>query len=477
MICFITNQIGKAAGELLRFSLLRMLCLSAWMLIPNLRAQNFGLSVSNSPNPAVLGATLTYTINVTNLNLATVVLGEIAVTNTLPDSVQFISATNNIGTYSTNGQDVIFIITDFAIGAFAHITINAVPQSVGTITNIVTVTAIGPVVVTNEVNTLVTTVVSGQSDLGISIAGPATRTLVNDWTTFTLTATNEGPGNVSNVLLTSTLPTNLFLISVQPTNQSFSVSNNNLLFNLGTMTNHSSVELQVTVQPATKGIFPISASIKSPGLLDPNSGNDNTSFNLAVHSFLAGELAVTSLGTAQYNPQTGLMEQTVRVTNIGTNPVGSARVFVAGLGTNLLYNSVGINDTNPYVLYSGTLQTNQSVDLLLEFFVWTRLPLNGLSFSALEVPAASPTSPPAALLNITLVTNVPSGLLIEFPATLGRSYTIFYSDTATFTNALAAHPSVIAPGDRVQWIDSGPPKTLSAPSNTTSRYYRVQLNP
>jgi hypothetical protein len=34
----------------------------------------------------------------------------------------------------------------------------------------------------------------------------------------------------------------------------------------------------------------------------------------------------------------------------------------------------------------------------------------------------------------------------------------------------------VAPADRVQWIDHGPPETLSRPTDTAARFYRVQLN-
>jgi hypothetical protein len=68
-------------------------------------------------------------------------------------------------------------------------------------------------------------------------------------------------------------------------------------------------------------------------------------------------------------------------------------------------------------------------------------------------------------------------MLIEFPSTLGQAYTVVYSDNVLFSNAMIAPPSVIAPADRVQWIDYGPPTTVSAPTNSNARFYRVFQNP
>jgi hypothetical protein len=42
---------------------------------------------------------------------------------------------------------------------------------------------------------------------------------------------------------------------------------------------------------------------------------------------------------------------------------------------------------------------------------------------------------------------------------------------------LTAIPIVIAPANRVQWYDDGPPKTDSIPSTIGSRFYRVMLLP
>jgi hypothetical protein len=68
-------------------------------------------------------------------------------------------------------------------------------------------------------------------------------------------------------------------------------------------------------------------------------------------------------------------------------------------------------------------------------------------------------------------------MLIEFPAVSNRTYTVVYSDNVLFSNAMIAPPAVVAPANRVQWIDYGPPTTVSAPTNSTARFYRVLQNP
>jgi hypothetical protein len=85
-------------------------------------------------------------------------------------------------------------------------------------------------------------------------------------------------------------------------------------------------------------------------------------------------------------------------------------------------------------------------------------------------------------VNISRIVKISGGwnngrMLIEFPSTLGQVYTVVYSDDASFSNAMVAPPAIIAPANRVQWLDYGPPTTESAPANSPARFYRVYQNP
>jgi hypothetical protein len=95
------------------------------------------------------------------------------------------------------------------------------------------------------------------------------------------------------------------------------------------------------------------------------------------------------------------------------------------------------------------------------------------------VPAPNLAPPPlsasATNLNITRLVRLASGnVVIEFPTTTNRTYTVVYSDgDATFANAKMAVPPFSAPANYAEWIDYGPPGTASAPTNVSARFYRV----
>jgi hypothetical protein len=268
-------------------------------------------------------------------------------------------------------------------------------------------------------------------------------------------------------------------MSVSPSGQSFTFTNGSLVIAAGNMASRSNRIFSFVLQPTNAGAATITATVAGSGFTDTNAANDQAQASFDVADYSAGDLIATNVSSMVFNPQTALMEQTVRLANTGTNEVFSSRVIVSGL-TNRLYNAAGTNNGNPYVVHGAPLAAGGSVDLVLEYFIPTRTPVEvpNSAYTAVALTAVSFETNSAPAPNITRVENLgTNGVLIEFAAVLNRSYTILYSEDSAFTNAFLAQPPVVAPGDRVMWIDNGPPKTLSHPTSVGTRYYRVLLNP
>jgi hypothetical protein len=127
------------------------------------------------------------------------------------------------------------------------------------------------------------------------------------------------------------------------------------------------------------------------------------------------------------------------------------------------------------------------VNLLLQFYPRSYFPFtNGQlhAFAVTNLNLAPPTAAVGTNVNITRILKLTTGspliigsMLIEWPSTPGQIYTVVYSDNVLFSNAMIALPSVVAPANQTPWIDYGPPTTVSAPPNSTNRFYRVFLNP
>ena len=461
-----------------------------------IRAQQLGfqLRVTPSTDSALVGSPITYTLDLTNRTGFT--LSDLWVTNTFsaPVGIGNVNFTigNGIdysGSVTTNATMVLFDFKQFTPAGLtigiAQATFTVTPEAVGFPTNGFFTNAVVGIAPALQVglNTVATNVVaqvtgaSYQADLGVSISGFGQGILVGDKLTYGVTVTNAGPDTVPNVFLTNTIPAGTRLISVSQTNNPRGLTNGVLVLNLGTLTNSTAAVVQMTVQPTNAGSLTFAASIGATGLGDPRPANNRFSTNITVGPLITGQIIATNASPTTFDPQTGLLNQEVRLVNVSTSAVPSVRLIVSGL-TNWLYNAVGTNDGGPFVVYANALNVNQSVDLVLEYFVPSRTPISvdNSNYTAVAVPDINPAAPGGTngAFSVSRTIMLSSGsVLIEFPSVPGASYTILYSTNADFANTLVAQPSIIAPADRVQWIDDGPPKTISPPASAASRFYRI----
>lgn len=454
--------------------------------------QGIDINVTSPTNILTVNSTFTYTISVTNVGSA--FLQNVFVTNSLPDSVQLINATNDFGYIFPNPPVVafsIFQLTGAGATYYAQMFLTVRPTAAGLITNNVTfysgIAGITNLTIVNEVTNPAPTI----ADLAVALTGPPQPVIRNDLMPFTVTVTNLGPAAASSVTLSNSLPPGVELMSVSPSGQSYTRTRTNLVFDLGAMTNYEVRTLMLRLHPTNSGPAEFSAQVSGSGpVTDSNSTNDTADLTVSVGDYLSTNLTVSLVSTQQLDRQVTLMEQSIRVSNIGATQVPSVRVLVSGL-TNLLYNAVGTNvagsisvSTNkgtPFVTYGDILKAGRSVDLLLQFAPnRTAFPLAESQLQAYGVPAANltPTMPLGTPLHITNIVRLPSGrMLITVPAQANRTYTVLYSDDVSFTNAMVAQPSPQAQANWLQWIDYGPPETVSHPTNSSVRFYRVFLNP
>lgn len=469
---------------MIMFFHLRMLALLTAGLLatsPRADAQLF-FSVTSSAKSILVNNSLTYTINLTN---RTGGLLTVNVTNTFSPTPQLLGASFTLGTGTTVTNADGFSFTVTLAGGIppqppqpAQMVESVVPTQAGSFTNTIVIALANGT--TNFITNLVTQVtnsVAPQADLGVLIAGPTQAVITNDWMTYEVTATNAGPNSAANVVLTNTLPPGVILLS-SPAHQG---GGSNLTFNLVTLMSGGSTNFSFTIQPTNAGNLALSASIGSASVLDTNLANNSAGINISVLGYLPGQLELVTNSSQNPDVVSGLMEQSILLSNPGTNDVPAARIVVTGL-TNRLFNAVGTNNGNPFVYYSAPLAAGQSANLLLQYYPSTFFPFTNGQLHAFAVPVPDWTPPTITTtstnLNISRIVKLNNGwMLVEWPAVTNRKYTVVYSDNVLFSNALVAPPSILAPANWLQWIDYGPPTTISAPTNADSRFYRVILSP
>lgn len=185
-----------------------------------------------------------------------------------------------------------------------------------------------------------------------------------------------------------------------------------------------------------------------------------------------GRFRVAPLASSGFNRQTGLMQQRIRVENVGTNAVEAVRVMVRG-GANGLQNAQGTNGAVPFVTLDEPLLPGETRDLWLQTFNPSRTPGPDPELSGIEVPVPGGFQPETRPVPIDRVVRDPDGTVrLEFPAQAGRRYVVRFGSGLRSRGQLAL-PVLTAAANRIQWLDWGPPLTPLPPAEASSRFYEV----
>lgn len=454
----------------------------------------FGGASPITTNVVTVNTTASREIFFSNLSASTYT--NVVFSNTLASTLDFVSvqaSTGSLATVIRSNPAVLLVSTLDPTNRKSIFSYTFRPTQIGYYTNRTTATVTNPVVSSSSLD-VIFKVVNTLSDLAVGISGPSTVQLEGDRISYTIGLTNRGPAVAPSVVLSNFFGLGGTVRSVSSVQGNTSVADvtrvvsaTNLTVNVGNLVSNASIRFQVVLDVSTNlGSYDFVSTAFSTSLAngDPASANDCATNSFVVTNALPGVTALQADPLPNsVDVQTGLFTQRVRVSNTGATPLQSVRLTVHGLVSrtnalsDVLYNAVGTNQGNPFVVSPASLAPGQDVDFQLEFFFPARQPATGLSYTASEVPSVNVTNTLTSVTPLSL-TNwwTGSAMVLEFPATLGKYYTIQYSDSVSFTNALNALPTVQAYANRVQWVDSGPPKTISPPVNG-SRFYRVIATP
>ncbi len=425
------------------------------------------------PDPAQPGVPVSFRLLVTNVSQLNLV--NLQVTSIVLGGGTFVSANNTNGLstnyLSPNGvtNTVVFLVNDLTNTGVASLSYTFRPQQSGSIDQTVLVEAFNAFTLVTNFST---TVILGRAKLAATIQSVPVGSLPGDLLAYTLTVTNGGPDLAADVRIQNAVPDGLTFLGVAPSGVSYRDDATNVTLRVGPLAVGAGTAVQVRVQPQVDGDLPLLAFAEAPGYDNPDPTNALASGILSVSNPGPGVLSASVLTPQTFNPQTGLMQQEIRVRNVGTRVVPAVRVLGGGL-TNGLYNAAGTNGVLPFVTVPGTLAPGGQVDLRFQYFNPTRQPGANPVLTALDVPVPGVVSPVGTGIAISGIrTGADGSIWLEFPATLGARYAVLYGETPSTLRG-AVLPSIIAPGNQVQWQDYGPPLTPAKPSAVSPRFYRV----
>lgn len=236
---------------------------------------DLGVTKSASNNPGV-GMDMTYTVNVINNGPAAA--SNVTVVDSLPASVDFISASPSRGSCSESGNVVTCNLDSINNGAGAVIEIVVRPREQRTITNRVSVSGTQTDPYAPNDNFELDTVVQARADLSIQKTGVAVAT-AGETIRYEITVVNNGPSTANGVFVHDTLPENVTFVTAAAsgdTSEGFcSGSNASVTCALGNIPNTGTVTIEIWVIPRRGGTIYNIAQVVSNSI-DHVPSNNNT---------------------------------------------------------------------------------------------------------------------------------------------------------------------------------------------------------
>ena len=265
-----------------------------------------------SPNE---GDSIVYTITVTNNgpNDATTV----SVADALPAGVTYASDTPSVGTYDNVAGA--WSIGTLANGASATLTITATVNA-GTAGTTITNTATASTADTdptpgNDTASAALTVLA--ADLGITKTVDNAAPIEGGTIIYTVTITNNGPNDASNVTLTDLLPAGVTYVADTPSVGAYNSGTGEWI--IGTMLNAATETLTITatVDSGTTGQLITNTATATATEGDPNTLNDIGAVDITVG--VAADLGVVKTVDNPGPAENGLIVYTITVDNSGPN--------------------------------------------------------------------------------------------------------------------------------------------------------------
>ena len=269
-------------------------------------AANLTVTKADSPDPVLLGSELTYTLTVTNRGPSDA--ADVTLTDTLPGSVEFASA--SAGCAEAAGTVTCALGT---LGSGDSVTVSIVVSTtaVSTITNSATVSSSVADPSTGDNTATETTTVSPAADLSVTKADSPDPVLLGDELTYTLTVTNAGPSYDTLVSFTDTLPEGVSLVSSTPSQGSCS-GTSTVSCTLGTIASGDIATVSIVVIPNVTGDLTNTATVTS-SVADTSTGDNTATETTTV--IPAANLSVTKAGS----PDPVLLGEELTYTLIATN--------------------------------------------------------------------------------------------------------------------------------------------------------------
>jgi uncharacterized repeat protein (TIGR01451 family) len=286
-------------------------------------AADLGITKTDLPDPVVAGNNVTYTLTVTNLGPSDA--AGVLVTDTLPGSVTFVSATPSQGSCAQAAGVVTCPLGTIANGGTATITIVVTTTIDGLITDTAVVSSSTPDPAPANNTASQSTTVTASADLAITKTDGVASISAGASTTYTITVTNNGPSTEpAGVVITDPIPAGTTGTETEP---DCSIAGTFTCTTTAPLASGASVSYQLTVAVPSSYALPTltnTAAITASPVSDPNAANDSATDVDAVGS--SADLSITKTDSPDPVALGSDVTYTLTVTNNGPSDAAGVDV-------------------------------------------------------------------------------------------------------------------------------------------------------
>ncbi len=364
---------------------------NAQVTIPQQQADLSVNKTVDNPNPTV-GQTINYTVTLTN-NGPSAATG-ISLTDQLPPSLTFVGATASQGTYNIGTG--VWNAGNLANGATATLTIRATVNAATPATNTAQITAADQTDPNPGNNSNSVTIPQEPADLSVQKTVDNPNPSVGQTINYTVTLSNLGAGNATDVAVTDKLPDGLIFLGATPSQGTYDSATG--IWSVGNVANQASATL--TIRSRVNAANPITntAQVTASDQPDPNPNNNSGSLTIPQQG---ADLSVSKTAD-NLNPQPGTtITYSIRLTNAGPATATNVQVrdqLPAGITFLSATPEAGTYDSNTGVWTVPSLASGASTTLRIAATVNTGDRVtNTAQITASDQPDPDPTDNQASV--------------------------------------------------------------------------------
>ncbi|MCD2491567.1 DUF11 domain-containing protein [Lacrimispora sp. NSJ-141] len=286
---------------------------------------NLSIQKTGTPNPAVPGELLTYTLTVRNAGPS--LAKEITVIDTVPgilsDAEYVVDGSSSWAPWTGTHQTA-----SLAPGAVTTLTIRGTldPSAAGTIRNTAVVTAATPDPDPTDNLSVDERPAAPSADVSIRKTASPNPAVPGSYVIYTLTASNAGPADAQNITLTDTMPARL-------TNQEYSTDGGKTWNTWNGNFNSASLPAGSTLTVMLRGLLPASdtggVSLTNTAVIESNTPDPNPDNNTSTNVTPVSALADLAVRKTSQQPVVSPGEQIIyRITVSNAGPDASENVII-----------------------------------------------------------------------------------------------------------------------------------------------------